>query len=173
MTQTQPEATQPMDKATFLARLKQGRAEWDTLMAEVTHLDEARMLEPGAAGHWSVKDVIAHIAWGEREMIGVIRDHALAGSPLWQVSQTERNEAVYQQNRDRPLAEVIADERDAYGQVLTAVSNLEDADFTDASRYAQMPPEWGPWQVFAGNTYEHYEEHIPLLRDWLAQQQGA
>jgi hypothetical protein len=32
-----------------------------------------------------------------------------------------------------------------------------------------MPEDWEPWQVIAGNTYEHYQEHIPDIRDWLAE----
>jgi len=159
-----------MDKATFLTNLTQGRTQWEALMEKMAQVGEARLLAPGAAGRWSVKDVIAHVAWGEREMLGVVRGHALAGSDLWQASQTERNEAVYWQNRERPLAEVIADEQEVYRQFLAAARALDDADFTDASRYAQMPPEWAPWQVFAGNTYDHYEEHLPSLRAWLAQQ---
>jgi len=47
-----------MDKAMFINTLKQSRAEWEALLAQV---DEERMLQPGAAGKWSVKDVIVHV----------------------------------------------------------------------------------------------------------------
>lgn len=47
-----------MTKARLLAELRAARGEWDTLMAAV---GEERMTEPGAAGDWSVKDVIAHL----------------------------------------------------------------------------------------------------------------
>ncbi|TMC56864.1 MAG: ClbS/DfsB family four-helix bundle protein [Chloroflexota bacterium] len=57
-----------MDKATFIEGLRNERAGWEALLAQV---GKERMLEPGAAGAWSVKDIIAHIMWGEREMIGV------------------------------------------------------------------------------------------------------
>jgi hypothetical protein len=47
-----------MTKAQLLAELRAARAEWDALMAQV---GEERMTEPGAAGVWSVKDVVAHL----------------------------------------------------------------------------------------------------------------
>jgi Mycothiol maleylpyruvate isomerase N-terminal domain len=77
-----------MNRATFLATLRAGRAEWEALLATIP-ID--RMTEPGAAGDRSVKDVVAHVTWSEREMIGVARAHALVGSDLWRLSQDERN----------------------------------------------------------------------------------
>lgn len=63
-----------MEKTTFINTLKEARAEWEALLAQV---DEDRMLQPGAAGKWSVKDIIAHVTWGEREIVPVMRTHAL------------------------------------------------------------------------------------------------
>ena len=60
------------------------------------------MTTPGVVGKWSVKDLVAHITWSEREMVGVLAARALAGSDLWSLTNDERNEIVYQQNRDRP-----------------------------------------------------------------------
>jgi hypothetical protein len=59
-----------MDKAAFLATLRAKHAEWEALLAEV---GEARMVQPGVAGEWSVKDIVAHVTWGEREMAGMER----------------------------------------------------------------------------------------------------
>ena len=59
-------------------------------------------------GKWSVKDLVAHITWSESEMVGVLAGRALVGSDLWSLTNDERNEIVYQQNRDRPLDEVLA-----------------------------------------------------------------
>ena len=107
-----------MDKTVFINTLKQSRAEWEALLAQV---DEERMLQPGAAGKWSVKDVIAHVTWGEREIVSIMRTHVLAGSELWNLSDDERNEIVYQQNRDRPLQEILQEEQQAYADLLEAM----------------------------------------------------
>ena len=159
-----------MDKATFINTLKQTRAEWEALLAE---LDEEQMLQPGAAGKWSVKDVIAHVTWGEREIVPVIHTHVLAGSDLWDLSDDERNEIVYQQNRDRPLNEIVREEQQAYADLLEAVQTLTDEDLNDPHRFKQMPQEWAPWQIFVGNSFKHYQDHMPSIRAWLAQGQES
>lgn len=96
-----------MDKATFIETLHAGRAEWQALLAEV---GDARMLQPGAVGEWSVKDVIAHVMWGEHEMVGVIQAHALVGSDLWNLPEDERNAIMVAEQRDRPLHDVLTEE---------------------------------------------------------------
>lgn len=154
-----------MTTARLLEEMRVARAEWEALLAEV---GEARMEQPGAAGEWSVKDVIAHISWGEREMLDVVRQRALAGSDLWNQPQTERNAAVYRENRDRALTEVLAESQRTAADLLAAVASLTDDALNDARYFREMPADWLPWQVFAGNTYEHYRDHIESIHGWLA-----
>jgi len=158
-----------MDKTAFINTLKQSRAEWEALLAQV---DEERMLQPGAAGKWSVKDVIVHVTWGEREIVPIMRTHVLAGSELWELSDDERNEIVYQQNRDRPLQEILHEEQQAYADLLEAAQTLSDEDLNDSHRFKQMPEEWVPWQIIAGCSFKHYQDHMPSIREWLAQRQA-
>jgi uncharacterized damage-inducible protein DinB len=127
-----------MDKATFIETLHAGRAEWEALLAEV---GEARMLQPGAAGEWSVKDVIAHVMWSEREMVGVMQTHALVGSDLWDLPEDERNAVVFAEQRDQPLHDVLSEEQQVYAQFLEAVQALSDEDFTDPHRFREMPEQ--------------------------------
>jgi hypothetical protein len=153
-----------MDKITFLQRLTETRAEWEEMLAQ---MDEERMLQPGAAGKWSVKDVIAHVMWGEREMVPIMRTHVVAGSELWDLEDDERNEIWYQRHRQRPLQEIRSEEQHTYAELLAAAQTLSDEDLTDPERFQQMPPEWVPWELFAGNSFEHYQDHLPSLRTWL------
>lgn len=153
-----------MDRATFLEKLQSGRAEWESLLAEV---GEKRMLEPGATGEWSVKDVIAHIMWCEREMIGVCRARALVGSALWELSDDERNQIMISWYRDHSLQDVLAEERQIYAQLLDEVRMLSDEDLNDARRFRDMPASWLPWQMIAGCSFQHYQDHILPIRAWL------
>lgn len=155
-----------MDKTLFISTLRKAREEWEDLLAQVS---EEQRLQPGAAGKWSVKDVIAHVAWGEREIVLVMRTHVLAGSELWNLSDDECNEIVYQQNRDRSWHEIMNEEQQAYADLLAAAQTLSDEDLNDSHRYKQMPEEWVPWQLYAGNTFNHYQDHMPFIREWLAQ----
>jgi DinB superfamily len=144
-----------MDKATFI----------EALLAEV---GEARMLQPGAAGEWSVKDVIAHVMWGEREMVGVMQAHALVGSNLWDLPEDERNAVVFTEQRDCPLQEVLTEEQQVYAQFLEAVQALSDEDFSDPHRFREMPEQWLPWQILAGCSFAHYRQHMQSIRAWLS-----
>jgi hypothetical protein len=153
-----------MTKADVLDKMRAGRAEWEALIAQVPR---ERMTEPGVMGAWSVKDIIAHVTWGEAEITAVFRRHALVGSDLWNLPQDERNAAMVAESRARSLDDVLAEAERAYPQLLAAVQSLDDADLNDAARYANMPPLWRPWQLIAGNTYNHYPDHIPAIRAWL------
>jgi uncharacterized protein (TIGR03083 family) len=153
-----------MDKATLLKALIETRAALEALLAQI---DEEQMQKPGAAGEWSVKDVIAHIASGESAIVPVLRTHVLAGS-VWNLSDDERNEIEYQQNKDRPLNDIVNEERQAYTALLEVVQQLRDEDLNDPHCFKNMPQEWRPWQLIAGDSFKHYEDHMPSLRDWLA-----
>ncbi len=167
------EQTPHRDKTTFLAALRRERAAWEALLAEVGALGEARMTQPGVIGEWSIKDIIAHITWYEREMVGLLRMHALAGSPLWQLPHGQRNTALFEELRGKPLADVLADARQAFAELLALVEGLAEDDLHDAARYHDMPPDWIPWEVLAGNSYTHYPQHAPLIRAWLDQQRAS
>ena len=153
-----------MDKLRFMNKVKQAHEEWRNLQAEV---DKPRMIEPGLPGGWSVKDVIAHITWYEREMIGMLKAMALEGSDLWQLPQDERNIPIYEQNKDRPLEEVLSEAEQVYDQLFEAIASLSEDELSDPSHFRGMPSEWIPWDVIAGNTYDHYYQHIPDILAWL------
>jgi hypothetical protein len=156
-----------MTKEVFLRRLHDGRAQWEAALDDV---GEGRMELPGVAGEWTLKDVIAHVSWHELQMIEVIQTRALQGSELWNLPREERNAAIYEANRDRPLDEVLAESASAYRDLEALIETLDDEDLNDPARFANMPDEWEPWRIIASNCYGHYQEHIPDVRAWLNRQ---
>lgn len=103
-------------------------------------------------------------------MVGVIRERALVGSPLWVLDQDARNAAVYAENRDRELRDVVAEERAVWSELLPGLESLTDEDLTDRSRFrnmSELPPGVLPWQIFAGSTFRHYEDHLRDIGSWL------
>ncbi len=153
-----------MELVEFLDHLQVSRAFWEDQLARVP---PHQMTTPGVVGKWSVKDLVAHITWSEREMVGVLAARALVGSELWSLTNDERNEIVYQQNRDRPLDEVLAEAKAVYARLLALVSGMSAAELNDPGQFADMPADWLPWRVIAGNTYIHYREHAQNLQAWL------
>jgi hypothetical protein len=158
-----------MDRAEFLEHIKSARADLEIQLARVT---PRQMITVGVVGKWSVKDLVTHITWSEREMVGMLQARALVGSDLWSLSNDERNEIVYQQNLERPLDDVLADGRAVYAQLLELSAGMSEPELNDPAQFADMPADWLPWRVIAGNTYIHYREHAQNLRDWLDGQGG-
>lgn len=132
-----------MTKSQFMENMQRERAYWEATLDEV---GEERMMEPGAEGEWTVKDVIAHVTWNEREMASILRERALVGSDLWELTNDERNAILFEEHRDRPLDEVLAEAREVYAELSGLLDGLSDEDLNDPSRYRDMPvtEEWTP-----------------------------
>jgi uncharacterized protein (TIGR03083 family) len=150
-----------MDKIEFLSKVNETYQEYQSVLAS---LSGAKMLQPGTCGDWAVKDVIAHVTWYEREMVGVLKSRALVGSDWWNLSLDQRNAAIYESNKDLPLAEVLSKAESVHRELLKLLASLTDMDLLDASHFREMPPDWIPWEVIASNTFEHYPDHVEDIR---------
>jgi uncharacterized protein (TIGR03083 family) len=148
----------------FIETIQRARTEWTAL---IDMIDQADMQKPGEAGSWSLKDIIAHITWHEREMVGLIKAHALVGSELWNLPTDERNDAIYEEVKNLPLEQVLEESAAVYKQLIEALPSLSDDDLVNPEDFTGMPPDWKPGNVIAQNTYEHYEGHIPDVQRWL------
>ena len=156
-----------MEKSQILALIDGERARLD---AALGHLSRERMAAPGAEGGWSVKDILAHITWSERELTGVLRQRAMVGSDLWNLSQDERNAAVYAENRDRTLDDVLAAWQGDFAALRAEIARLSDAELADPALIAEIPGGLALWQLLAGGTWLHYAEHLPDIQARVEQQ---
>lgn len=155
-----------MTKAELLNTLKTARAEWDELVEKALKREADGTHRPYAEGEYSLKDVIAHVTWYERETVGIIKARALRGSPHWRLPTVdERNAAVYRDIHELPLETVLTQAKEVYGQLVEAVEGLSNKDIEDATAFQDMP--WTPARLVSGNAYDHYYQHIPLIRAWL------
>ena len=146
-----------MTKEDFLAKIREARAIYEAALARVPVDELERPLTPGG---WSAKDIVAHVVWSEQEMIGMLRERSLeSGSALWELAQDERNRQVYEANKARALAEVLAEGQAAYADLLAMIDDLSDAELNTPEAFEGMPPDWLPWRVLASSTYKHYLEH--------------
>ena len=148
----------------LVEQIKSIRQAWDNQLAAIPL---ERWEEPREPGGWSLKDITAHITWYEREVIPALLTHVLKGSELWDLPLEERNWIIHNQNKNRSLAEVIAESKEVFPRFIQAVASLEDADLEDPSRFQFMPAEWRPVDLITSNSSEHYEDHIAQVRTWL------
>lgn len=153
-----------MDIGTFIGLVKTEYSRWQALLNQV---DPALMEQPGADGEMSIKDMIAHISWYERQMVNVMESRNFVQSPLWDEPLDKRNKMIMDQNHARPLEDVLAESQLVHQALLANLQNFSTEDLFDPRRINGMPEDWIPWQVVASNTYEHYQEHAQDLKAWL------
>ncbi len=159
-----------MEKSEFLNTLSKDRDAWEALLARVSYEE---MTEPGLPGGWSVKDVIAHVTWHEREMIKLLETQSFVGSDWWELAIDERNELIYEQYKDQPLEEVLESAKLDYAGFLAAFGPITDEELNGPSYFEYFPPDREPWNIIAGNTYEHYRDHMPDIEKWLAEKENS
>ncbi len=125
--------------------------EYDKFMAIVNELNPSQLVQPGAIGEWSVKDVLAHLAAWEARLVqrvsGAAENGAGMGTPLY-------NALVHAANKNKSLSVVRARFTRTHRAVLALAARLP-------------PVERERWAVaFRLNTYSHYKWAARLLRRW-------
>lgn len=160
-----------MTKAKLLELLCSKRAEWDAVIAQVP---QERMTEPGAAGDWSVKDIVAHLTYHERwyadRMHEVLRGEAYKPAELDMMHWEQRNPIIYERYKDQPLEVVLSDSRQAFDRLIEGVQAHSEAFLTEPQTFEGAPGPVIIWQMLRGDVYEHYGQHIPSVTEWLAAQ---
>lgn len=156
-----------MDKAMLLDKIRSGYA---ALEAQLNPLDEAQMAAPSADGGWSIKDILAHItAWHYRllDRIHAIKrneEPALGFSGVTDEEIDRLNAQFYEENKARPLNEVLSNLRASHLSVIESMQAMADEDLTDPQRFAWMGGD-SFWKLVASDTYEHYLEHTESIQE--------
>lgn len=163
-----------MDKQQFLETMRSERQRWE---AEFSGVGEERLCQPGAAGEWSVKDIIAHVTAYERGLVkwleAAARGEALVFSVLDHSDVDYRNALIYAENRQRPLEDVLRESKRVFRRLLELIEGLPEEDLLEAERSEWfVRPRWHTskplWMCVADDSYEHYKQHIPGLNAWLS-----
>jgi hypothetical protein len=144
-------------KVRLLARMEESRR---ALLAALDRAGPDVLQRSGSWGEWTLKDLIAHLVYwqtsaAERLQLYIAGDTgaALALAPTDDAATDEINAGVYRANRDRPLAEMLETFAVSYGTLRTAAKSVPAALYTKE----ELPLR--AW--LAGNSFEHYDEHLP------------
>jgi hypothetical protein len=120
-----------MTKSKLLELLRSRRAEWDALIAQIP---EGHMTVQGVAGDWSIKDIIAHLAYYERWYADRLheqqRGEQYAPTEIDAMGFEQRNPIIYQRFRDLPLSEVLDNSRWAFQDLMEGVQAHSEAFLT-------------------------------------------
>lgn len=160
------EPIKPDDKAELLASIRAGYEQFEALLAS---LSEEQMTTPGVNGSWSVKDNLAHLAaWQNYQaarMEGVLDGAEPPHLAPGLEGEDAINEYVYQQQKDRPLADVLADFRASYQRVLAATQALSWEALNAPFPWYDNNVPVGAYTL--GNTTGHYAIHQEIIQHWL------
>jgi hypothetical protein len=143
------------DEGAFEALAEAERVGWGELMALIGSLTPEHARHPGYFDEgWSAKDLLAHIA-GWLAEAGLVLEQIRVGTFTGRDMDIEAMNARFlAANRDQPLVLVQAEAHAAHQRFLHEVRELED-----------LSGEAANWLRKAGP--EHYEEHLPRLREWV------
>lgn len=161
-----------MNKQTLLNEIERAHQDMTRWLAALSDDEKtAPILNEG----WSVKDSLAHlIDWEKMTLDWLAR--SLHGEEVkrfvegFQYNTEAEREAVmeklnthlYEQNKNRPLQEVMQDFRATHRAIFDFVAQMNDDDIFDPNRFAWRNGS-PAFDMLAGNTYEHYDEH----RQWI------
>ena len=154
-----------MNKTELLDQMRTGHDQLEVALAQLT---DDQMTIPGLDNHWSVKDLLGHIGWWEQRVVTIFQTLRRGETPdgVANESVDDLNAKVYAENQARSLADVRRSEQQAYQELWRLVEVATEADLFHAQRFA-----WTQGKPFvnwiADNTYGHYDEHLPALRQWI------
>ena len=157
-------------KARLLADLNDEQSQWEALLNDI---GADHMTQPGVAGDWSIKDIVAHITAWRRRTVGrfqaALRHEPTPPTP-WP-SQLETDDEInawfHAADRDRPLTDVLSESRAVFQQLHDTLAAFPEAELADPASFPWLGSEDLPLTgaVFFGHFHE---EHEADMRAWLA-----
>ena len=126
---------------------------WRRWLLAIEGIPTDRIDEPGVCGHWSVKDLVPHMALWDLQAIEDIDRH-LVGLPILQNDWQRMNDDAARAARPGVYRLQLVEMHDAHRRMLAAVRDLSgdvDPDLID------------------GDTWLHYDGHTEHVTAWRAQ----
>jgi hypothetical protein len=152
---------------------------WDELDGLASGMDAGALAAPGPEG-WAVKDHLVHVGAWEHWLLALFehRDKLAAmGAEGANREIDDVNEVVFEKHRHDSVQQALAYFRDAHGQLMAVLrrQSTEDferpyATFFDAGREATQQPVL---EAVAGNTYDHYPEHVQWIKELTASRERS
>jgi hypothetical protein len=135
--------------------------EHEALEQYLETLSSDQKTQPGVVGHWSAKDVLAHLLAWEQMCLGWYRagkegqtPHTPAKGFTWKETP-ELNQLIYEQYRDQSLEDVLKLFRASYQEMLNAVEAMSEEElFTP--RYYRWTNTTTLASYVTSSTCSHY-----------------
>jgi hypothetical protein len=159
-----------MRRSELVEQMKSEQESFEGLLGQV---GEERMEEPGVAGEWSMKDVVAHLtAWRRRTVARI--EAAAQGKPEpaheWPEELKEDDDVnawFHERDRNKSVSQVLAESRRVFDQLVAAVEKFPE----DAVDRIQTLPWWQGAPVNGAAFFGHFhDEHEADMRAFASRQ---
>ena len=149
-----------MDRRQLLKRLDTA---WRAFQESYAGLPEVRLLEPGVAKAWSVRDILAHVSTWEEEALKYLPS-ILKGEKLPRYSAMYGgidafNAQMTAQKAKLSLSEVLEQLNDTHSRLIDLIEKTPEDQFRTETRFRRR---------VRLDTYSHYPKHTEAIRKWRA-----
>jgi hypothetical protein len=131
-------------------------------------LSASQLLEPGVAGAWSVRDILAHVTTWEEEALKHLPLILKGGKPpRYSVRYggiNAFNAQMAEQKRSLSLPEVLRQLDETHRRLIELIQSAPDEQFIDETRFRHR---------LRLDTYSHYPKHAEAIRKWRAQRSAG
>jgi hypothetical protein len=165
-----------MNKSELLNWLQGEYQQWEAFLDQI---GPERMDQPGVAGDWSVKNIVAHLTDWDRWLVARLQaaqrgePEPLPPWPAQLQTDDEINAWIVESNRGRSVREVLNESRQVFQQLLGAIEDLPDdvrIEYIEPKFHVVWVGVWvGDERFPAGEFFYHFhDEHESDMRAWLA-----
>ncbi len=138
---------------------------WEGLGSAVDSFSDMELEQPGVVESWSIKDLLGHIAfWADKAAAdlrhiagGRPQDVQVAGSEM---AVDEWNKREQKARQGKSLADMREEWLQSFQAAMAALAAFP------AERLQENVKGATALARFAGDTYEHYREHLEHLNAW-------
>ena len=147
--------------------LKQLDTAWTAFKESYVGLSDAQLTEPGVTGHWSVKDIIAHVTWWEEEALKHLPLIIRGGRPPRYSVQyggiNAFNAQMTEQKRGLSLSDVLRQLDETHRRLMDFIKSAPEEPFTRETRFRRR---------LRLDTYSHYPKHAKAIGEWRERAAG-
>jgi hypothetical protein len=144
--------------------LKQLDTAWRAFKESYAGLSDSQLTEPGVTGHWSVKDILAHVTTWEEEALQYLPLIIKGGRPPRYSIQyggiNGFNAQMTAQKRGLSLSDVLRQLDETHRRLIDYVQSVPEEQFTRETRFRRR---------LRLDTYSHYPKHAAAIRKWREQ----
>lgn len=169
-----PDANVPVTTDNMTRFIEEGRAHLDAFLNTLTDGDKAAY---GTMTRWAIKEHLSHLAMWANGIAALLRREerwqAMGLDPAFVNDPTTReddiNAMLFLQHKRRDYAVSYALFDQAHRAVLAALQTVTDEELQKPYSYFQpwvepSTKESPIWPTIVGNTYGHYEDHLPWMQ---------